>query len=111
MNWPLDPDAACVVCDTIFATQSPIPGLLLGSGLTWGLVHGECRCNTCHTTYTMRDENGPVTTPISEIKEEWLPPARTAWAEHHVPLDELTLDQWEAAGAPVNELEEPDGDQ
>lgn len=94
MDWPLDKDWSCVICGA--------------RALTWGFVYGECRCDSCHTTYMMRDYRAEfqprvtrrVTRPISLIKEGWLEPAREAWKIYSKPLDELTEDEWTEAGAP-----------
>lgn len=62
MDWPLDLDWRCEICES-------------NSGLEWGLVHAECRCNACHSPYWMRDysktDKPVVTRPISGIKEEY----------------------------------------
>ena len=92
MDWPLDPNWKCETCGGNYA-------------LIWGLVHGECRCSLCHAEYTMRDwskEGNPtVTTPISKLKEEYKAPAKLAWERFHIPEDELTDEQWQECGAPM----------
>lgn len=84
MNWPIDIDWVCETCGEV--------------SLTWGLQHGECRCNTCHTLYVMRDfdksEHPVVTRPISEIKEASKPLLKAGWQKYHTPFDEWNEEQW-----------------
>lgn len=115
MNWPIDKDWKCVICGSgpIMSGESYA---LLDSGLTWGLVHAECRCNICHTVYTMRDnskEGRPrVTRPISLLKPDYVEPAKKAWARWHKPLDTLSDEEWIEVGASLQaqEMECASGD-
>ena len=85
MNWPLDEDWVCPICGE-------------RAGLTWGFIHGECRCNNCHAEFMMRDhDNNILTTPMSLVKEEYAEPAKFAWKNWHIPLDMLDNTDWEAA--------------
>ena len=92
MWWPIQDDWSCPTCGG-------------RHGLTWGLAHGICRCNACHTQFSMRahdEERTILTLPECLLKPEYMEPAKTAWAEHSTPVDELTDEQWDAAGAPTN---------
>ena len=83
MNWPVDIGWQCETCGY--------------QGLTWGLVHGECRCDRCHSIYTMRAQDDEIVTiPISRLKEEFKEPARFGWEQHRKPLDEFTKEEWDA---------------
>ena len=81
VDWAIDPDWKCEICGS-------------NSGLEWGLIHSECRCNTCHSPYWMRDntkEGNPITTrPISGIKDEYKEPIRQAIKATGKKEDELT---------------------
>ncbi len=82
MNWPLDTDWVCQTCGTY-------------NGLTWGLTHAQCRCNTCHTQYFMRDRDREIlTTPECLLKPEYEEPARILWKLHNIPIDEFTDEMW-----------------
>ena len=96
MNWPIEVDAICATCGTEFVSRAA-PGLVFSVALTWGLVHGECRCNVCHTPYSMRPSEAIVTTPWLLIKEEYRAAAHKLWETHHTPIDEWTNDQWNEA--------------
>lgn len=95
MDWPLSPSWKCIVCGK--------------RRLLWGILHAHCCCQTCHTEYDMRDYSQPgnrvVDTPITSLKDEFLQPAKLAWANWHKPLDELSLEQWAKVGAPLAEEE------
>ena len=85
MNWPLGKDWVCETCSG-------------QHGLTWGQVHAQCRCNLCHTQYTMRDsdeERTILTTPRCMIKDEYKEPVKQAWQKLSIPVDELTEEQLE----------------
>lgn len=85
MNWPVKDGWLCETCGEY-------------SGLEWGLRHAECRCNTCHTQYYMRDLNDDqiiLTTPHCELKDEYKEPAKKAWNKYHIPVDELSDEQWD----------------
>jgi len=96
MNWPIDPDVTCQTCGKKFA-EAGIVGTILGTGLTWGLVHGECRCNICHTHYHMRDEDRVLIRPTCWLKEEYKAAAKAGWEMFGVPIDEFTDEQWAKA--------------
>lgn len=85
MNWPLDTGWVCEVCGGYY-------------GLEWGLVHAQCRCNQCHTEYTMRDSNEErtiLTIPHCMIKDEYREPLIKAWSDLHIPVNEITMEQLE----------------
>jgi len=88
MNWPLDHDWVCETCNHY-------------QGMTWGLIHAECRCDKCHTVYTMRDykkEGDPIVDiPISKLKEEYKAPAKWLWENLSLGIDEATDDEWDQA--------------
>jgi hypothetical protein len=86
MSWPLDAGWSCPICGY--------------RGLTWGLIHGECRCDQCHAIFGMRENGQPVSAPVCYIKEEYFGAAQEAWRTFRAPLDELTPEQWSQAGAP-----------
>lgn len=91
MDWPLDKKWKCSTCNGNY-------------GLEWGFVHTQCRCNNCHTQFTMRadDEDRTVlTNPKCQLKDEYKKPAQIAYAKHHIPLEELTDNQWDEAFAKV----------
>ena len=85
MDWPVVEGWACSTCG--------------GDRweLIWGLVHGVCRCDMCHTQYKMRDLNtGEITdTPILLLKPEYIVPARIAFEVYRKPISELTDQEWE----------------
>ena len=87
MDWGLDNDWVCEICGQY-------------KGLTWGLIHGICRCNQCHTEYSMRDnarEDRPVVTrPICLLKNEYREPIKLSWEVIHIPISELTDKQLES---------------
>lgn len=63
------------------------------AGLEWGMVHAQCRCNECHTQYTMRaDDEGRtiLATPKCTLKDEYKEPLKNAYAKYQVPLSEMT---------------------
>ena len=107
MNWPMDASWVCETCgmgpgmDDRAEDERTIVAMLFGS-LTWGLVHGVCRCNRCHTQYRMRDDDGEVvTTPICNLKSEYQEPAKWAWKEWGEPVDEISDYKWDKAIAAV----------
>ena len=89
MNWPLNPDW---VCETCGSKQGNL-------GLTWGLIHSQCRCNTCHTIYWMRnDKQEIVDIPINGFKDEYKLPAKIGWKLfNHTPTSEWLDDMWDKA--------------
>jgi len=85
MDWPLDRDWQCETCDERWP-------------LIWGITHGTCRCDKCHTEYRMRDEGGTVVTrPICRLKEEYRRPARWAWKKWGRPISDLHDLEWDKA--------------
>lgn len=76
MNAPLDGDWKCATCGDRY--------------LIWGLVNGQCRCETCHTEYMMRNGDKYVTTPILMLKEEYRQPIKQVWDKYHVPISQMT---------------------
>lgn len=92
MNWPITKGWRCETCGR-------------SSMLIWGMVHGVCRCDNCHTQYGMRDAEGDrVLTPISRLKEAFREPARIAWETSESPVDTLTIEQWVEFGVPEEEF-------
>lgn len=82
MNWPIDSKWKCEICEKY-------------EGLTWGLVHAQCRCNVCHTQYGMRDKDGKVVTfPICQLKPEYHKAFKIIWDKDFIPEDEVTDEQW-----------------
>jgi len=85
MDWFVDKEWICETCGQ-------------NVGLEWGLVHGQCRCNDCHTQYQMRanDKDRTILTiPKCLLKEEYKIPAKQAWEKYHIPINELTGEQWD----------------
>lgn len=88
MNWPLNPDWKCQTCGE-------------HAGLTWGMVHAECRCNACHTQYYMRDENKQmVDMPVCMLKDEYKEPAKQLWGKLHTHMSEWTDEDWDSIMQP-----------
>ena len=87
MNWPLDSGWRCEICGEV--------------ALTWGLRHGVCRCEACHTQYAMRDlwaEGQPmVTTPICLLKPEHKEAFLKLWPVEHRSVDQITNEEWDNA--------------
>lgn len=81
MWWPITEGWKCEICGK-------------NDGLTWGLVHGVCRCNNCHTQYNMRDfdrEDNPVMeTPICRLKSEYKEPLKLAYQKYQVPITKMS---------------------
>ena len=97
MDWPMDTNSICRTCGTRFREHGLV-GLVLGTKLTWGFIHGVCRCSVCHTQYTMRDPHGRhVAVPICRLKEEYKAPAKVGWALLGTPVDTWTEQQWKEA--------------
>lgn len=102
MNWPIDADWECEVCGMV-PPGSLVEFLMMQHGaLVWGLRNGTCRCDVCHVQYTLRDwwtEGNPiVTTPICLLEPKYKAAFIKLWAEHHRPVDQITDEEWEAAG-------------
>jgi len=86
MDWPFDRGWKCIVCG-------------YASGMTWGLVHGICRCNRCHTQYAMRVDGQRTTTPRCRLKPEYLAAAIAGWKLFQKPIDTWTDAMWDEATA------------
>lgn len=83
MDWPINSEWKCEICKKY-------------EGLTWGLVHAQCRCNVCHVQYRMRNEKSDrVTKPICQLKPEYYDAFKTIWEVYHIPIDEVTNEQWQ----------------
>ncbi len=91
MNWPINPYWICQTCET----SLPRFDDYILYGLTWGFINGECRCDICHTKYTMREDKTILTTPVCLLKDEYKLPAKLAWKKYHTPIDELSDSQWD----------------
>jgi len=76
MNWPIERDWKCETCGHL--------------SLIWGIIHGVCRCNICHTQYTMRQDGERVTRPVSMLRPEYKEPIRRGWQE----FDPIPLSEW-----------------
>jgi len=105
MSWPLDRSWHCEICG-VRGALSVIGGLVY-SGLTWGFVHAECRCDHCHAIYRMKDaESNRVSTPILNMRDEFVHPARVAMKKISFGtmegdnLSALTQEQWQGCGVP-----------
>ena len=85
MDWPLKQGWECETCGKF-------------SGLEWGLSHGVCRCNTCHTVYHMRPDDAILDTPFCRLKEEYKAPAIKGFELFGKPIDQWTDGMWEEAG-------------
>ena len=84
MNWPLKQGWVCEICGDV------------SRYLIWGLPHGLCRCNTCHTQYRMRDaKDNIIDVPICQIKPEYYEVWKKLWNETHKPIDLLTDEEWD----------------
>ena len=89
MDWPIDPEWYCEICgDNV---------------LIWGLVHGVCRCRSCHVQYDMGNAKEPRTTPLCMLKEDYREPYLWTWDRMQKPVDELTDEQWDMAFDAVSE--------
>lgn len=108
MSWPIDPDWKCEICG--MTPPASLIDLVMGKPyLTWGLRNGDCRCDACHTQYTMRDWEAegfsPVTTPICLLKPEYKTAFVKLWEEEHRPVDQITDEEWETAGIVIEQKE------
>jgi len=97
MNWPLAEGWTCETCGTGPRHEG------ITSGLIWGYTRGICTCTTCYTQYSMLNENKVrVSTPISQLTEEFKAPARIAWAKYHSDIDAMPPEQWIECGVPAD---------
>ena len=93
MNWIIDSDWKCQTCGN--------------TSLTWGFINGQCRCDTCHTEYFMRENNGEaVFVPICQLMPEYVVAARAGWQLYHKPIDDFTDSEWDMLLPKSNELDE-----
>ena len=84
MDWPLDTSWKCEICGSL--------------NLLWGLAHGTCRCEICHTQYRMRDEKDKIVTiPICQLKKEYYQPAKKLYQKLKIPMTQWTDKQWDEA--------------
>jgi hypothetical protein len=97
MNWKIDANARCEICNALHWQ----------SGMTWGIVHGQCFCNVCDAPYTMV-ENDPeyrhLTTPCLMLRGAFVGPARRWWNKNHTGLDRLEMRDWIRLGVPEAEF-------
>ncbi len=106
MSWPIEADWVCETCglgpgmEDKGEDEHAVVSMIWGS-LTWGLVHGVCRCNRCHTQYNMRPDGEIVTRPVLMLKPEYVDAAKWAWKEWGQPLSELSDSKWDKAIAMV----------
>ena len=82
MNWPLDLDWVCEICGK--------------RDLIWGLVNGQCRCNTCHAQYSMREDKSIFTRPVCKLKPEYHQAFKVLWPKLQTPVDEMTDADWDS---------------
>ena len=81
MSWPIEGDWGCPICEA-------------DTWLEWGLVNGQCRCTICHTEYMMREGDERVTTPICQLKPEYIEPAKRGYNKFKKPIDTFTDKDW-----------------
>ena len=80
MDWAIDSGWTCDTCGE-------------NIGLEWGMVHAQCRCNRCHTQYTMRADDAErtiLTTPKCMLKDEYREPIKQVWQKYQVTMSEMT---------------------
>ena len=83
VNWPLDPNWSCKTCG--------------GRTLIWGIQHGVCRCDDCHTQYTMQENDKRITQPKCLLKPEYQEPAQAGWKYYHKPISQWHDEMWDFA--------------
>ena len=85
MDWAIRQDWVCETCD--------------GRSLEWELVHGRCRCVSCHTEYYMRDleTNQIIDTPICMLKDEYKESVKQQWTDKQITIDEMDFSDIERA--------------
>ena len=92
MNWPLAHPWKCPVCDS--NTE------LTFHGLTWGITHGVCRCNQCHTQFSMRDGEGDdrqrTNTPVWLAADKYRETLPAVWQKLRTPMADWTEADLEA---------------
>ena len=55
----------------------------------------QCRCDNCHTQYTMRADDEQETilsTPRCMLKDEYREPIKKAWEKYQISISEMTDD-------------------
>lgn len=102
MNWPLAAAWACETCGLGPGMEDKAEDkhaviISIWGSLTWGLAHGVCRCNRCHTQYNMRPDGEPTTRPVVMLKPEYQEAGKWAWEKWGEPLDELSDYKWDTA--------------
>jgi hypothetical protein len=83
MDWPLDAEWKCPICGR--------------RRLIWGLAHGVCRCDQCHTQYNMRYGDFHVTAPVCMLTDAYRPAFEHIWQQSAKPADQVTDAEWLAA--------------
>lgn len=81
MNWPLMEGWFCEVCNH--------------RGLTWGFVHGICRCDNCHTEYHMRPDGTVINIPFCMLKDDYREAAKVGWEKFRSPITSWDDDKWD----------------
>jgi len=82
MDWSLDENWKCEICGNI--------------DLIWGIQHGTCRCEVCHTQYRMRDEKGKIVKiPICMLKSEYYDATKELYKKYKTPMSQWTDEQWD----------------
>jgi len=94
MNWPVRLGWTCQTCGKDHGW------------LEWGIVHGTCRCGNCHTQYDMGTARQKKLEPQCRLKSEYKAPAKWAWEQWQIPVDELSDTKWKEAFAAVGPLPE-----
>ena len=95
MDWPLCHPWECPVCDS--NTDKTF------HGLTWGMVHGVCRCNQCHAEFSMRDgqeDSQIIDTPRWLVFDKYREVLPAKWKELRKPLSEWTEDVLDLPAVP-----------
>lgn len=82
MNWPLDKDWKCPICGA--------------RNLTWGLSHGECRCDSCHVQFMMREGETILTVPQCTLKSKYFTPFKRLWEGSGRPISTITKEEMNA---------------
>jgi hypothetical protein len=84
MNWPISREWRCETCGEYAC-------------LVWGMIHGVCRCDNCHTQYHMRPDGEIVTVPFCLLKPEYKAPARAGWPEYKRAITQWDDSMWDWA--------------
>ena len=84
MDWPLKKGWRCEICGHTI--------------LIWGISTGCCRCDICHTEYTMYGANEQETdTPICRIRPDYYDAWKALWQELKKPIELTTDVEWNNA--------------